>query len=517
MNGPATYCRPAVRNGVSRLKPALPFFLLLLGACYLVYLLLLPSDAIFYSGDGGLKYLMTKQFLKGDVSPALTLPSTPYLNDPGLNGMFPFDAPFVYAVGNRKVASFPLYFPLASAPFLKALGWRGLYALPAAGVFLTWVLTLLLLLAAEVGTATICTVLVSLMFASPLTLYGGMFWEHAPATFLAGIPLVLVLRKKGAHPTAASLFSLGVLSGAGVFLRPEVLVCVSSALGACLLCLGNSRIRQILCFSGGVTLATGSFLIANQLIYGHPLGLHSVQVLHEGVRLSSLIQEGASRTLKLLALFHSYWPLGLFTLAGLPLAFIGSSRRKRETLACFLVLVISIPLIALIVPNIGGKQWGPRYLLVLIPWAAVTFGLVAEAVMQYRTLWVKAPAWLLLAICLALGMELNTWQGTMNLAEDYRLRILPALRLLEAQPQQVVIVSHQYIAMELSALADTKIFLRVRNEEDISRVKTALLRQGIPSVLFVTFTSAEPPEGLGTFTELGRSRIYTVSISKMGT
>ena len=490
--------------------------LLLLGALHLAYLLSLPDDVIFYSGDGGMKYLMSKQFLKGNVSPALVLPATPEVSGLWRNGLYPFGVPFVYEIGNRRLVSFPLYLSLASAPFLGLMGWRGLYVLPAASVLFIWMWVFLRSRAAQFSTTVICIVLVSMIFASPLTLYGGMYWEHSLATFLGCIPLMLVFRPRVSTLTAVKTIALGVLSGAGVFFRPEVLVCVSSAIGACLLCFGRQRMRRIFFFSVGFLISTSAFLVANRLIYGPMLGLHSLQILDGEILSFSYIQAGLYRSLQLLFLLCQYWPPFVFAIVVLPLALRGSPPHQRERLVCFLVLTMSVPLIALIVPNVGGKQWGPRYLLVLIPWGAMTVGLILEAILQDRAPRVKVPALLLLALCLILGSNANIWHGTRHLAEDYRLRVLPALRLIEAQPQQFVIISHQSIAQELAALIGQKTFLRVRNKKDIRRIKTDPLLQGVKSVLFVTYKGARVPEEFRPFTELGKSQSYIIRSVKTG-
>jgi hypothetical protein len=134
----------------------------------------LPKDAVFFSGDGGLKYLMSRQFLRGNVSPDLVFPSASGGGELWKKGLYPFGAPFVYDINNWKIVSFSLYFPLASVPFLAAMGWRGLYVLPAAGVIFAWIWMILCCHAARICTTAVCAVFVSIIFASPLTLYGGM-------------------------------------------------------------------------------------------------------------------------------------------------------------------------------------------------------------------------------------------------------------------------------------------------------------------------------------------------------
>jgi len=497
-------------------KTLLTLALLVLGFLYLAYLLTLPNDAVFFSGDGGLKYLMSQQFLHGNVSPALDLPVAPEAAGLWLKGFYPFDIPFVYLIDGRRVVSFPLYFPLASVPFLAAIGWRGLYILPAAAVLFVWIWIALCARALQFGKMALCTVLVSVIFASPLTLYGAMYWEHAPAAFMAAIPLSLILRKRNDIPSAVCVLALGAVAGTGVLMRPEVVVCVMSAITISLLCFGKERLRYTALLSAGFFILVGVFFALNQLIYGHILGVHSAQVVDK-VNSNVLLwpaRQALYRVRELLWLCYLYWPLCLFALAGLPFALLSSYSRKRELLACLFVLVVSVPLIALIVPNSGGKQWGPRYLLVLLPWGAIMVGLIVEAITQSYGRWVKGPALLFLFVCLALGLKVNTWNGTRHLAQDYRLRILPALEVIKKQPQQIMAVTHQWIALELAAVANEKTILCVRSEEDFNRAKALLYQQGIQSILFVAYTETTAPKGIVS-RELGRSSSYVVRIVRI--
>ena len=494
----------------------LTFSLLLLGALYLGYLLNLLDGPIFFSGDGGVKYLMAKQFVRGDVSPTLVLPADAETGELWRKGLYPLDAPFVYDIDGRKIVCFPLYFPLVSAPFLAAMGWRGLYVLTAAGVLLLWIWIFLRSRAAQLCTTAVCAVLLSVIFAGPLTLYGVMYWEHAPAVLLAAIPLIIVLRKRGARPSAAGLSALGVLSGTSAFLRWEAMVCILCAIGVSLLCFGRERIRDTLFFSLGFVISVSAFLAANRLIYGNIIGLHSSLVLGGKVLPPWLARGALNRIAYLVTQLFRYWPSCAFAALCLPFALFGSYSRKREMLACFLVLAISIPLIALIVPTIGGKQWGPRYLLVLIPWGAVAAGFVVEAVVQHRTLLVKASASLILVLCLAQGARVNTYHGTRFLAADYRFRILPALRLIEKQPQQFVMVTHQFIAQELAALVDKKSILLVDSEEEILQTKADLFQRGVHSIPFVTYKWMDDPEGFDSYGEMEQSSSLRIRILKRG-
>ncbi len=388
--------------------------------------------------------------------------------------------------------------------------------LPAAGVLLVWIWIALRAHAARLCAPAVCAALISLIFTSPLTLYGGMYWEHAPAAFFAAIPLILVLQDRKAAWTPVRTIALGCLSGAGVFLRPEALVCVACAIGVCFLYPQKGRRRDTALFFAGFMVAVGTFLAANLLIYGTPLGQHSTQVVNEHAVSFLSALKIVGRALLLPVELCRYWPSCVFAAVCLPFVLQTSYLRKRELLTCVFVIVASIPLIALIVPNAGGEQWGPRYLLVLAPWCAVAIGLVVDAITQCCELRMKGLALVLLSICLVLGLKINTWDGTRRLAENYRFRVFPALQTIREQPQQFVVVSHQYIAQELAALVDTKTLLRIRDEEDWNRIEEVLIQSGVRSVLFVAFNGTSPPEGMRSYSKIGQSNDYIVRAVTLG-
>jgi hypothetical protein len=485
----------AMRMGSRRV---LMVSLCLAGALHVTCLLLnLPDAPVFYSGDGGMKYLMSKQFARGQVSAALELPLAEEAAGLWKQGLYPFAPPFVYAVNGRSVVSFPLYFPLATAPFEALLGWRGLYVLPVAGVLCLWgwmavVFTRLLSAKLALGAA-----LASLIVASPLTIYAGMYWEHSLAAFAAALSLFLVFPATKAPSKSHDLLALGcgALAGGAVFMRPEAFVCAAAAACVSAVCMGREKRRDVAWFSMGFSLLVGVLLLSNLFLYGDVLGLHAAQVTTERLGAFVFAKRALYRTLVLSGEALLTWPEVFFLLASLPLLLRRASVQRRELVACFWVIGVTLPIIALIVPNTGGKQWGPRYLLVLLPWGCALVGLVIDAILQDRRRLARVFLVLVLPACLALGALTNVWFGTRQLARDYQSRILPALKTIEKQPQHYLLVPNQWPAQELAALADSRVFLLVRTADDLRRARALLRQRGVESALFVSFKNARPPEG----------------------
>lgn len=494
--------------------PVVVFTLLFLGLAQMYGLLSLPDDAVFFSGDGGIKYLLAQQYLKEKLGPALELPMA-HEDTASLwnRGLYPFGPPFVYEVEKQQIVSFPMYFPLISSPFLKAFGWRGLYVLPAISVLLIWLLITVFFLRLRLQLIPVCAGLTALIFAGPLTLYAAIFWEHAPAAFFAALPLILFLPEDQGNPGKSSkkfiFFVTGIFSGAGVFLRPEVFFCVLCALGFSLIFFGKKKLGETSLLFSGFSLSVIAFLVANQLIYGNPLGQHAEQVVAEAGFSADFFQAWAARALQLFVDFAVYNPPFIAVALCLPLLAFISSQWKKELVASFMIVLFSLVFIAAIAPNTGGKQLGPRYLVLLLPWCAVAFALLVEAGMSLPAP-KKVSLWLLLGTFLALGINLNSWHGANILASDYKFRVLPALRLIQKQPQKLVVVSHQWIAQELSALVGSKDFLWPKREEDFRLLVSTLRQSGSESVLFVSYRQASASAQFGKLTKLGESGAYLV-------
>jgi hypothetical protein len=308
----------------------------------------------------------------------------------------------------------------------------------------------------------------------------------------------------------------GSLAGLGVFLRPEVLVFVATAIAASLLAFRDARFPRTIRFALGFAVPVVAFWIANRWIYGSIWGLHAAQVTETGAPLAAAAAAAAERCHRLAVDLFGFWPVVGWLLVVTLFVVIAPGPHRREIRACVLALVVAIPLIALVVPNAGGKQWGPRYLLILLPWGAYAVALLVDTVRRHPGApRLKAAAALALAACLAVGAWINTRQGPVVLARDYRERIAPALRLIQRQPHDVVIVSHQWIPQELAALTGEKVFLWARTTGDFELARQRLLEHDIRSALFVTFRPFVPSPELGRFTVLGTSHAYTVRLLEL--
>ncbi len=466
---------------------ALPVATLLASVAFSLAVASTAHEDVFYSGDGGVKFALARQFAKGELRPDLRLPAEPWVADLWAQGLYPFEPPFAYEIDGRHFVKDPVFFPLVTAPLLAALGWRGLYVLPLVSLWAVWVVFVLLARRLGIGPGTSSIALAAMAFASPLTPYGAMYWEHTLAVALAfgGIALLLADEDAPAWRCVAG----GALVALSAWFRSEhyCLVAVLALLAAASRPLGLG-LRRVPLVVAALVVPMAALLAVNVAIYGHPLGAHAFQItqpLGLAVRLTNAVAT-AGRLLRLLA---EYFPLAIPAIA-IAVAIIArrepEDRQRRETTAARLlawITLLYVALLPLILPRPetggdGGKQWGPRFLLVTIPLLCTLTALSAPRLAALRSRALRAAGAAALAAALAIGAYRNAWAGTSDLERDYAGRMRPLLEFLRSDPSRVIAASEQFAAQEMIALTDDRRFFFVKSAEDLERLAAASLRNG---------------------------------------
>ena len=169
------------------------YFILLLSICYIAYLASSIHEGIFYAGDQGLKSLQVKQIAAGYGFKYLHLSQPTWVKAVWQAGYFPLKPPFFYPSPNGYLIVYPPMFQVVTSFFYTWLGSTGLYVLPMLCTLVLLVWTVLLLKRSGVTPFNIALAVFILVFCSPLTVYGVMFWEHLPAVFLlfAGLAFIV--------------------------------------------------------------------------------------------------------------------------------------------------------------------------------------------------------------------------------------------------------------------------------------------------------------------------------------
>lgn len=458
-------------------------------AAMVVALAAIPHGA-FYSGDGGLKYLAARQFAQGILAVDLRLPAEPWVEALWAQGTYPFEPPFVYQQAGRHLPAFPPWFALLTAPFLALFGWWGLFLIPAASVAWT-AAEVETYLRRRVGRGPRLLALAALLLGTPFLLYGAMFWEHTLACALSTAGLVRLAR--ACDEGRPRPFVPGFVLGLAGWLRPEHFVLAAIALVVLRPVLhradeGEGPAKGLLRLGRwdaavlGLVAATGAWALTNFALFGSPAGVHGLQVTGiEGPGRWWMIRTVATSLVPALFL---YAPV-MIVVGALAFAAVHPAVHRRLPVAsAFAALAILFPLAAcLVVPNDGGKQWGPRYLLGAMPPGALAIALLLD---QATGLPLRPRHALQAAAIAALlaGIAVNAGAGSARLVQDYAGRTTPVLDLVRTGSGPVV-VDLGWTALEVVEAAGGRPLFRLRGADQLPCLLEALRTHRIPSFQFV--------------------------------
>lgn len=458
------------------------YLVALLSVLYLAFLVSSSQPGVFFSSDGGIKYLVVKQFSEGHGFKYMYLPQPQWVHAVWANGFFPFRPPFLYPSSDGYLFVFPPAFQLISSFFYAHLGNAGLYIIPVASTLLLWLGVILLLRRCQIAPNRIAIALFILVFCSPLTIYGATYWEHMTAILLLFCGLSFLV-KPTTNPIAAII--LGLLTGLAAWFRPEALM-MNVLYGLALVCLHRASIlkapqRTTIFFLAGMAIGVAGFLLFNKIEFDSFFGIHSRQVLKDSVE--GGVEVSPFRNLIANNLINARFYL--FILLILPIIYVWVRYKRPLTTRTLLLIAMVIAyciLTPFMVPNDGGRQWGARYFLPLITVILVALLLVDKE-------WnLRYPIWLAAIILLiaAYSFQHNSYKGGYRtLVWENRHRISPDLNYLNQQPGKVVIVSFPYIAMELGYLFDDKYFFLAPDDSSLRRLLPQLKQQGIRDYTYI--------------------------------
>jgi hypothetical protein len=454
------------------------YLVALLSILYLAFLVSSAQPGVFFSSDGGIKYLVVKQLTGGHGFKYMYLPQPQWVHQVWANGYFPFKPPFLYSSPNGYLFVFPPAFQVISAFFFARFGDGGLYIIPVASTLLLWLSVFLLLRRCGVAPSRIALALFVLVFCSPLTIYGATYWEHMTAVLLLFCGLAFLVRPPSG-PLAA--IGMGLFSGLAAWFRPEALMMNALYGLALVFLLLRERRRTTILFLIGLAIGVGSFLVFNKIEFDSFFGIHSRQVLNDSVEGGVEVNPFRNFIANNLINARHF----LFILLILPVIFVWVRHRKQLETRTFLLIGIILTyciLTPFMVPNDGGRQWGARYFLPL-----VTVVLVALALVEKE--WnVRPSVWLLtiLILFMAYSLQHNAYKGGIRtLVWENHHRISPSMNFIRHQPGHVVVVSLPYIAMELGYIFDQKYFFLAPDDSSLRRLLPQLKQQGVHEFTYI--------------------------------
>ena len=473
------------------------------GILFSLYLQSQVADGVYFSGDGGLKALLAKQLASGELRFDLAVPEALWIQNLWNGGLYPYEEPYVYQVAGKYYITFPYTFPLITAPFYALFGYRGLYIIPLVSCWVTWIVFYWDCLQLKLNNLVTALGLICLIFGSYLTVYSAMYWEHTGAVALAFSGLSLWFFNHCQPSVIKSIFS-GFLIGLAVWFRPEFVCVVIIMVGlACFtaiyfkipnfLAIDRQQIQPILfpikqqlILAISSILTVAAFFVTNKIIYGYAVGIHGIQAV-ESVPLSD----------RLLGSWQNFTAMSLSLAQYLPIVFIPilyfifyliqkiSSRSFIKfpilysiTYGAIISFIIGVSLLvpvgtAGLIP--GGKQWGVRFLLMLVP--VITL----FATVQLQQLWsqknLKYIAIFIVVLSAAIGINKNIVQATEVLVKNNEVTA-PAVEFLQTDPNKYIAISHEFVGQAIeAATVDEEVFFTVDTVPELIQFSQALIEQ----------------------------------------
>lgn len=488
----------------------------------LVVLAALRHPVALWSGDQGVKWLEAES-LRATGFRSLEIPYPASRIDPQrLLSPAPMLFPFEREDG-VKVFKYSAAFALVSATFVELLGPRGFALLPALGLIALsaalWGLARRLLRVRGVGIPLL------MACATPLGIYGVILWEHTPAWALGAMALLLVVpvfEDPGAA-TGGRPFVAGLAIGAACALRNEALL-FGVGLAAALVRDRRAR-RAVPAFAAGLVLGAVPLLAVHEWIYGDWRGGQSA-IFSEAASVSPLAPVGARAALiRDLVLSESeplLWAIALATAAAARLprkravsdALLAAATvvaawtvLKPETwggdgllgTAPWLLLALALPagkgaamralatagavtlLLGLVsVPNSGGAQWGPRYLMfALLPWSVLVLAAARAALDRRR--WPASVSALVLLL-LSVWVQIRGFRSVVE-ADTNAARLTAAVA---ARPEAVVATDVWYVPQLLGPIYLNHEILLLSGAPHVATLQQVLGGAEIPEFLWVS-------------------------------
>ncbi|HAG82760.1 MAG TPA: dolichol-phosphate mannosyltransferase, partial [Cyanobacteria bacterium UBA12227] len=135
----------------------------------------------------------------------------------------------------------------------------------------------------------------------------------------------------------------------------------------------------------------------------------------------------------------------------------------------------------------GGKQWGARFLLILVP--IISLMVVKELTLIRKT---DKPilgyiSLFIFSMLLLIGLHKNTYDGVVYLQKNHQ-GILPAIEFLKKQENTPIAISHQFVAQALEpGLGERRLFFKAEDRDQLVKLGAALVEQGQQKFTYICY------------------------------
>ncbi|NTW02341.1 MAG: hypothetical protein HGA19_13855 [Oscillochloris sp.] len=498
---------------------------LAVGLLYVVLLIWVVPVNGLWSGDQGAKIVQVISLIQHRFSSGAISNPSAGIDPEGRFSALP--ALFTWPHNGSYYSIFSYPHALLSTPWFFLFGYAGLYVVPVGATLGT--LMIGSALGERLGLRILWTIPLLLGVATPIGFYALVFWEHALATGVTTGALLCALLALTAprHKNGYALIA-GLLMGFAWWFRAECLWLEP----ALLLGLAWARAdRRLLAWVAiGIVVSLTPMAVFNLLIFGMPLGAQvAVNFTTPTAATPSALLSHRSE-ISITMLLGNAWPGLWWIVAAIALAFatIWADRwrlwlQAGAALLCIMYLlgpgtgllhtgiVVACPLallalsawnpaylthapirlllgtsiiflcgVLLTTPNDGGAQWGPRYLLPILP-ALVIAGLTALGNKSNQPRLTQGAA---LTLLISAGLIAQI-QGVRTL-HDSTTTSLRLVQVVNAQPDQPVVTDIWYAPQLLAPIYFERTILLLNTPSDIPVLSTSLRSQGITHFSYLT-------------------------------
>lgn len=382
-------------------------------AVTLIYVSLLiwviPLNGL-WSGDQGVKLIQIIALLQSKLH-NLELPYPSAVLDPSAT-LSPLPTMMAWQYGGRYYSPFSYaYAVLTAIPFFT-FGYPGLYVIPVGATTVTLAVTAAL--AKQIAPAFQWEVPLLLGLATPLGFYALVLWEHALAVCLTTLAVFCLIQAMRQQRIAIAFLS-GVFASLAFWMRSETIWLAPALLAAVMWTTPNNR-RLYGAYIIGWILGAMPLFIFNSLVFHHLLGpqvavnYRMLDIANPATFLSlradifkvmvvdiaADVPFWSTAAIMILLVVSHRWiypwlvlgvalmiiwgllttsPLSLRTglVSTFPLVVFaarsGPQNSPQRLSIKFLVIAVLMYTIGVVLtaPNDGGAQWGPRYLLPVVP------------------------------------------------------------------------------------------------------------------------------------------------------
>lgn len=242
--------------------------LLLIVAVYAGVAWLLTHRGEFWSPDSAVRFVQVESLRRAGLRD-LAVPYPAEALDPE-GQYFPAGPWFHFMRSGKHYLAYAPYFSMLAAAAYEAVGWPGLILWPSFGGILAVVVTYGVLRSRARSVALPAAV--TLAVGTPLLIYSGVFWDHTLAVGLAAAALGLIVgRVQATRPGAGGLVLAGALLGLGTWLRNEMYLLTAAATLVWLVT-ADRRVSGGLALATGAVLTVGLQWMINVRLYGAPMG-----------------------------------------------------------------------------------------------------------------------------------------------------------------------------------------------------------------------------------------------------